>query len=214
MGDIACLLEQQLQACKGELVKLRQQKKHVAQRLRSIVKAQQRQRLRAMTVAFILFVPTAPEHKFDLEYLRRQWSGKLNIDASSASTELETKFLEAPLKEVWDISEGRCEGIPQSFFDEAIRFRREAETYNWVCAQNAVQGLAPSSTLVMQYRRRSTAIAELKPDSASMWLSYKAGERKWVQRFRTRWGLSLGRIPAGEVVPLNALREKDFRSGK
>ena len=161
-----------------------------------------------MAVAFILFVFSAPEHKFDLEYLTRQWAGKFDFSTEGAEKELEERFIETDPDEISNISEGCSSVIPVAYFQEAKRFAEEAETHQWIRCQNVVQGLAPSPKLVMQFRRRRSAAVPTSADTVSTTLSFKAGEKKWVQRFRRRWKLALGRVPVGEVVPLETLRQK------
>lgn len=159
-------------------------------------------------MAFVLFVKTAPEHGLDLEYLRRSSSAAGGFDLQRAVEELEERFVTTDAVEIGSILDGCSERLPKTVFRDAARFRREADLYSWVRLQNINQGVAPAPKLVMLHRRASDGESGCCTTGMGLATVFTAGERKWLQRFRKRWNVSLGKVPAGEVVPLAVLQEK------
>ncbi len=207
-------MELEFASCSSRLQELQQHSRKLARCLKAAQKTENQRTKRAMDVAFILYVETAPAHDLDVEYLRRRWDDTLNLDWSRVAEELETRFIEADPDDISAILDGKSPLLPLSLFKEAARFKGEAAIHKWVRNQNVSQGIAPSPQLVMMYRRDSNFDMTADLGKAGTQLPFTAGEKKWLRRFRTRWQISLAKVPVGEVVPLPELREKAFRGSK
>lgn len=162
-----------------------------------------------MDVAFILLIKSFGDHGLDLEYLRRRWLTKLpGLDLDEAAHELDERFIATGFEEVANIANEESPHLPQSYFLEAERFQEEAKVHDYISKQNLQQGIAPSRKLVIEFRRKLKGSHDEDIAHEVPSIAVRAGEKKWIQRFRVRWGLSTGRLPAGDVLELEDLRRK------
>lgn len=203
-----CQLESQLHSCDTHLHALNQQTKAAAKALAVARRTVRRQIDHAMTAAFVLYVQAAGYHGYDLEYLKRRWATVLDLDLVKAETEIEQRFLDTDVSELRRIMDGTSTIFPNRIFNETANFKKDADAYEWICEVNCNQGLAPTPKLVMLFRRGGAEAVSMNSLEEGKRLVWRAGERKWVQRFRQRWNLCLGRLPAGDVVPLRSMRQK------
>ena len=90
----------------------------------------------------------------------------------------------------------------------------EARLLHWIGKQNSAQGVAPPPHFVWA-KRCALAIDKNSGHQrcAASWRPARsAAAKKWMQRFRKRWNLCLGRLPAKEVLPTATMQAK-ARSG-
>ena len=203
------LIGSKLLDCTEHLSILRKQRQEAVRAAKAAKSSQQNELRQAMLVAFVLRVQEDPSSTLHIDYLRKIFADRLSCtDLQEASEKIETQIDDANLQQIMCIRNGSCETIAASVFRLAKRFQTEAAVHAWVVNQNVMQGIAPPSRSVSAVRRALLGSVEPTKADLEMSLPLKAGEKKWVQRFRRRWGLSRGRLPAGDVVPVEELRSK------
>ena len=84
----------------------------------------------------------------------------------------------------------------------AGRFLKEYRLAKWVETRNMEQSIAPVGSLVAQEARAAHC---LPPEPTST--KHKC-QLQWLRRWRRRWNISLGSIPARESVPVEEARRK------
>ena len=87
-------------------------------------------------------------------------------------------------------------------FKQAERFSVDAGLEAWVEDQNVQKGINPAPSLLL--RQASMLKASLGVNSAPS----RRGERRWMQRWRTRRGLQLRKFPAQERLPVDLMQRK------
>ena len=142
----------------------------------------------------------------------RKYTRAMDEDVDALTREIETRFLETPVDTLaqWlDWSD-----IPRTIESEAQRLVEDARLLHWIGEQNSAQGVAPPPQFVWEQR---CALAIDKNSGhqrcAASWRPARsAAAKKWMQRFRKRWNLCLGRLPAKDVLPTATMQAK-ARSG-
>jgi hypothetical protein len=178
------------------------------------VKQTQRQKRKLhnhiMQVALVLRIQSQGTNNLHVDYLRKRKSElRCDIDLSKAAEELDAELDNIKLSDVVDIATGHCGNMRPRVFRDAKRFTDEAAIHAWVVQQNVVQGIAPPAKKVCEFRRGLQRITEDLGTHDEQTVPLLAGEKKWVQRFRVRWDFTVGKISAGDVVPVTELRKKD-----
>ena len=142
----------------------------------------------------------------------RNYSPSVGEDVDVLTRAIEKRFLETPVDTLaqWlDWSD-----IPRTIQSEAQRFVEDARLLHWIGEQNSAQGVAPSTAIRVE-KRCALAIDKNSGHQrcAASWRPARsAAAKKWLQRFRKRWNLCLGRLPAKEVLPTATMQAK-ARSG-
>ena len=90
----------------------------------------------------------------------------------------------------------------QNAFKQARRFTVEADLETWVEDQNVQKGINPAPGLLL--RQASMLKAALGVSAART----RRGERRWMQRWRSRRGLQLRKFPAQERLPVDLMQRK------
>jgi hypothetical protein len=207
------VLEQEF-AASNELVRsLGAKAAECRRRQNQLLRRAESQRRLALDVAFVLYVVCQASEALALMYLSQRSADLLLKDEEQRREYLECRFLSTDVEALSSIQDGHGAGISKMAFVEATRFRKEALVYDWVRKQNVEQGIAPPSHLVVNFRRQNSQ-SHSPECSTTTKGGVRAGELKWVQRFRKRWGLRLGRVPVGEAVPLVKLQAKVHWAGK
>ena len=142
----------------------------------------------------------------------RKYTRVIDEDVDALTREIETHFLETlvdTLAQWLDWSD-----IPRTIESEAQRLVEDARLLHWIGEQNSAQGVAPPPQFVWEQR---CALAIDKNSGhqrcAASWRPARsAAAKKWMQRFRKRWNLCLGRFPAKDVLPTATMQAK-ARSG-
>ena len=176
-------------------------------------KDKERHRENIMQVALILLVWTCPSMELPMLYMDRKLGCLNEEDPEAIKDELSHRYLNTDLEVLNDIETGAALSLSPRLFAEARRFRDEAEMHDWIKHQNEQQGCAPSPSLALAHRRGVEHSQEVKSLEGAKDF-FAAGEVKWMQRFRKRWGLSVGSMPKGEVQPLETVRSKAHASDR
>ena len=123
--------------------------------------------------------------------------------------EIERRFLEAQVDDLAQWLEWTADASPAELL-EAKRLVEDARLLAWVQDQNSKQGISPPPLFVWEKRcalsieNSSVADARASPHRSPR----SAAGLKWVQRFRRRWGLVVGRLPAKDILPVDTMRKK------
>ena len=86
----------------------------------------------------------------------------------------------------------------------------DARLLRWIEEQNSVQGVAPAPQFVWE-KRCALAIdnSSCQEGGAASWRPARsAAAKEWMQRFRQRWNLTLGRLPVKDLLPLATMQAK------
>ena len=177
-----------------------------AQKERARQCKQREQALLAATIAFC-HEPTAG--RTIAEATLRKHARVVGGDVATCARAIETRFLETPvdiLAQWLDWSDN----IPRAVRAEAWRLVEDAGLLIWIGEQNSAQGVAPPPQFVWE-KRCALAIDSQSggPKDAASWRPARsAAAKKWMQRFRRRWNLTLGRLPAKDLLPLATMQAK------
>ena len=90
----------------------------------------------------------------------------------------------------------------QNAFKQAQRFTVEVDLEDWVEDQNVHKGINPAPGLVL---RHASMLKASKGVSAA---STRRGERRWLQRWRSRRGLQLRKFPAQDRLSVDQMQRK------
>ena len=170
---------------------------------------QQKQREHALQVATLAFCHEPLCGPSIAEATLRKYARVMDEDVAACIRAIEDRFLHTPVDTLamWlDWSED----IPRGARAEARRLVEDARLLRWVGDQNSAQGVAPPPQFVWE-KRCALAIAcdqDEQRRAASWRPARSAAARKWMQRFRHRWNLSLGRLPTRDIMPADTMQAK------
>ena len=171
-----------------------------------------KQREHALLTATIAFCHEPTAGPTIAAATQRKYTRAMDEDVDALTREIEARFLEASvctLVQWLDWSD-----IPRTIQSEAQRLVEEARLLHWIGEQNSAQGVAPPPQFV--WEKRCALAIDKNSDhlrcAASWRPARSAAAKKWMQRFRKRWNLCLGRLPAKEVLPTATMQAK-ARSG-
>ena len=161
-------------------------------------------------VAFILFVWTCPDATMALAYVAAQEGRRQLRFPTLTRGALEGRYLETPVEVVGDIWHG-VGGCSPARLAEAKRYYREYGLSAWVCDQNEGKAVAPTPQMAIRRLRAMTAAGEpFAPEAQRLDPSWAS--KKWVQRWRHRWGLRFGSFAARDKISAAEKLEKARRS--
>ena len=167
-------------------------------------------RERAWRVATIAFchVPTAGE-AIATSLLRGKYGECIGMNIAACTFQIEKRFLEMPVDKLALVLDWTTD-TPRGELAEAKRLVEEVRLLSWVTSQNCTQGVSPPPQFVWEKRCFLSIENSSEPDSraSSHRPARSAGARKWVQRFRRRWGLVMGRQPAKDMLTVETMRSK------
>ena len=184
------------------------------QKQRARERRQREQALQAATIAFC-HEPSAAATL--ARATLRRCAACLDADVDGCAREIEDRFLQTPVDVLaqWLDWSG---DVPPPVMAEAKRLREDVRLLSWVGEQNSAQGVAPPPQFVWE-KRCALAIDNGygEGEGAASWRPARsAAARKWLQRFRRRWGLALGRLPVKDILPAEVMQAKaaNPRAGK
>ena len=170
---------------------------------------QREQALQAATIAFC-HVPTAGATL--ARATLRRFPNWMDADVDACARAIEDRFLQTPVAVLAEWLDWAGD-VPASTLAEAKRLAQDARLVSWVDEQNSAQGVAPPPQFVWEKKCAFAVDHGLKQgDGAATWRPAKSqAAKKWMQRFRRRWNLGLGRLPAKDLLPADAMQEKVTR---
>ena len=193
----------------AELVRVQAERRRLQKLAWDKEKTLRCRRERAWRVATISFchVPNAGESIATA--VTRKYGECIEMDIAECTMEIERRFLETPVNKLaqWLDWTGF---ISQGEVMEAKRLVEEIRLLSWVECQNSIQGISPPPPFVWEQRCVLSIQNGSGPDAraSSLRPHRSAAAKKWVQRFRYRWGLVMGRLPATDLLTVVNMRAK------
>ena len=172
----------------------------------SRLRARRERALRVGTIAFC-HDPTAGSSLATA--ILRTYGDCVALDVPHCVAELENRFLKTPVETLaqWLDWEGE---VPEPERLEAKRLVEDVQLLSWVHTQNDTQGVSPPPQFVWE-RRCALSIEKSNEKAARAQFhqpSRSTAARKWLQRFRRRWGLVLGRQATHDILSVDSMRSK------
>lgn len=128
------------------------------------------------------------------------------------AVELTAEQVQTILKDVTAATERYAAGAPRiSEAALAARYVMEHRLYAWVLEQNCVFGVAPSRAQLVQQALLGvpTDLSADVKQTVQLGLTATARtQRKWLARFRARWGARLGILKTEDSVSVAEARQK------
>ena len=204
-----------MDALTAELARLAAERRRLqrqVQRQRAKEGRQWEQALQAATIAFC-HEPTAGATLASATL--RRFPRCMDADVDACAHEIEDRFLQTPVAVLAQWLDWAGD-VPASTLAEAKRLVQDARLVSWVDEQNSAQGVAPPPQFVWEKKCAFAVDHGLKQgDGAATWRPAKSqAAKKWMQRFRRRWSLGLGRLPAKDLLPADAMQEKVTRGAR
>ena len=192
----------ELARVRGELKRRQRQEQKERARLR-------KQREHALLTATIAFTHEPSAGSSIATATLRKYARALGEDVDACVREIEARFLGTPVDTLGQWLDW-SEDIPRTIQSEAQRLVEDARLLRWIEEQNGAQGVAPPPQFVWE-KRCALAIDKkcAHQRCAASWRPARsAAAKKWMQRFRQRWSLCLGRLPAKDILPTETMRAK------
>ena len=95
-----------------------------------------------------------------------------------------------------------------------IKWLVEPSLFDWVQAQNIVRGVAPSRKQLVDKALSATPVLapeRLRRRLRSSLSGSPRSQRKWLAKFRVRWGLRLGKLHIRNHLPAGDKQAKEHR---
>ena len=167
------------------------------------------QREHALLIATIAFCHEPTAGPTIAAAILRKYTRVMDEDVANCTNEIKTRFLETPVDTLAQWLDW-SEDIPRSVRSEAQRIVEDARLLRWIGDQNSAQGVAPPPQFV--WEKRCALVIDNSSSQgrgAASWRPARsAAAQKWMQRFRRRWNLALGRLPAKDILPAATLQAK------
>ena len=193
----------------ADLARVKAERRRLTKLAWHLDNAKRVRRARAWRVGTIAFchVPMAGESIATAIVCK--YGDAITTDETECALELERRFLNTPVDMLAQWLDWIAED-PQTEVVEAKRLVEEVRLLAWVQSQNAAQGVAPPPQFVWEQRCSLSIQNTSHPNAHASPLRppRSAGARKWVQRFRRRWGLVLGRLPVQDMLTVDTMRAK------
>ena len=197
-----------MEECSAELTRHRAELTRWQRQTQKERARRRKQREHALLTATIAFCHEPTAGPTIAAAIQRKYIRAMDEEVDALTSEIETRFLKTPIDTLaqWlDWSD-----IPRTIQSEAQRLVEEARLLHWIGEQNSAQGVAPPPQFVWD-KRCALAIDQNSGHQrcAAAWRPARsAAAKKWLQRFRKRWNLCLGRLPAKEVLPTATMQAK------
>ena len=162
----------------------------------------------AVLVATVAFCHVTSAVETIAVAMQHRFNDVLWEDVVSCAREIEERFLQASVDELGQWLEWQG-ALDRKTVTQAKRLVEEVRLHVWISMQNSAQGVSPPPQFV--WERRCALVIE---NSGSLAVAgaerppRSDAARKWVQRFRRRWNLVLGRQEAKDVLPVSTMRSK------
>jgi len=197
-----------MEQLKLELARVTQERRRLQRQANSRMSRSVARREHALLVATVAFchVPFAGETIAIA--MQHSFSDILWDDVVSCAREIENRFLRTSDDELGQWLEWQG-GLTPKTITEAQRLVEEARLHVWISDQNSAQGVAPPPQFV--WEKRCALVIQHHGTLSKTGAEHHSrsdAAKKWVQRFRQRWDLVLGRQEAKDVLPVGIMRSK------
>ena len=129
------------------------------------------------------------------------------LNVTDCAAELESRFLDKPVETLAQWLDWELDAPLQEVL-EARRLVEEVRLRSWVQTQNNTQGVPLPPQLVWE-KRCALSIennSEIDARASAHRPPRSAAAKKWLQRFRRRWGMVLGRQPNKDILSIESMR--------
>ena len=148
-----------------------------------------------------------PQRSQDIAwYLTHRSAGLFGNSVKDVVRELEQRWLALPPSTTLQWLDWNADmGLSPRCVHTAQRMLADLRVVQWVETQNRDRGLCPPPDRILQYRKGTEKEG---PGNSFMSTSMSMSNRRWVQRFRSRWAMRMGRLPARQHLPVELKRRK------
>ena len=198
-----------MQEISAELARVTAERTRLQRQAQKERSRRHKQREHAFLTATIAFCHEPTAGPTIAEATLRKYARVMDEDVATCTHEIETRFLETPVDTLAQWLDW-SEDIPRTVRTEAQRLVEDARLLRWIGEQNSAQGVAPPPQFVWE-KRCALAIdnnSGQERGAASWRPARSAAAKKWMQRFRQRWHLTLGRLPAKDILPSATMQAK------
>lgn len=132
-------------------------------------------------------------------------------ELQALSAEVEQAFMEAPRSGLVALVEDPMKNFE---FDDLLcthKYVMEHSLCRWIDHQNHDRGVAPSREQVLTQALASIAFSAPEQVQAKLRKAVSGAprqQRRWLARFRRRWGAKIGMLQPQEDVPVHVRRQK------
>ena len=140
-----------------------------------------------------------------------RWKEPSEALFNTVSGEVEQAFLNAPSSALVALVADPLKHFEYSDLLCAHKYVMEHRLYQWICSQNQEHGLAPSRQQILAQALSHIPAEAPEQIRASLTLLVTGAprkQRKWLARFRRRWGARIGVLSAREDVPVPIRKQK------
>lgn len=165
-------------------------------------KEMERRRAYAELVALNILCQSSGDKSSAKHFLDEQLAehGRAVIDRTFVI--VTTTYDNMPVDERSDLQEAAPGMKSTPVTRKAAKFLKEYKLAQWVQDRNMKQNIAPVTSLVAKEAVKS-GLLQSKGTPCK-----QKSENQWLRRFRRRWNITMGRIPAREHVPPEERRDK------
>ena len=198
-----------MQEVSAELARVTAERTRLQRQARKERSRRDKQREHALLTATIAFCHEPTAGPTIAEATLRKYARVMNENVATCAHEIENRFLMTSVDTLAQWLDW-SEDIPQTVRTEAQRLVEDARLLRWIEKQNKAQGVAPPPQFVWE-KRCALAIdnnSGQERGAASWRPARSAAAKKWMQRFRLRWNLTLGRLPAKDILPAATMQAK------
>ena len=193
----------------SELARLKSEHKRLQRATQKERSRHNKQRDHAVLVGTIAFCHEPTSGSAITAAILRKYGRVLDEDVESLTLKIKNRFLATPVNTLaqWLDWSG---DIPRSVRTETQRLVEDARLIRWIGEQNSDQGVAPPPQFVWEKRCSLSVDNNHREKRCSTTLrpARSAATKKWLQRFRKRWNLTLGRLPGKDILPTETMQNK------
>ena len=198
-----------MQDMDAELVRVTAERTRLLRQAQKDKSRRHKQREHAVLAATIAFCHEPTAGPAIAEATLRKYARVMDEDVATCTREIENRFLGTPVDRLAQWLDWSAD-IPRPIRTQAQRLVEDAMLLRWVGDQNSAQGVAPPPQFVWEKRCALAIDRNGDPGlpAASWRPARSAAAKKWIQRFRQRWDLNLGRLPAKDLLLSATMRAK------
>ena len=200
-------LEEKLLSKQLDLVQLSLQRKKFERTLKAQRAAAKKKLDSVQQVSLLLLAWSAPDMRPMERYLETASLESLGYSQQQMADDIIDKYLASSIEDIMLMMVHADQCMPPNALRIAQRFWQEHAVTAWIAKHNRVQGVA-ATVLQVIARRRSLSLSLSPTDLLERKVLPKAGELKWLQRYRRRWRVHIGRLPTVTILPLATRRAK------
>ena len=195
-----------------ELSQISRELRAANEQLKNFRAANRREREGCLMAALVAFTHEPQRSQEIAWYLTHRFAPLFGNSVKDVLRELEQRWLALPMSTTLKWLDWNADmGLSPRFVRKAQRMLDDLRVVQWIETQNRDRGLCPPPARILHYRKFTERTGLSNPCmSASMGMStsHKENNRGWVLRFRSRWAMRMGRIPARQHLPVELKRRK------